>query len=381
MGEATPLPRSDAATERLTSIPISSFSPIRPNGSRVAGRYPSAYVWSMISNTGKIDRRTFNLLGVALGSFVTLPAAWAIEPTVSPTSGNASRTVQFRDGTVVTALGQGSWHLAQGRHPAAAEEEALRRGLSLGMTLIDTAEIYGDGRSEELIKHVIADQRDRVFLVSKVTPNHVSGDGIARACAASLARLGTDYLDLYLLHWPIARADYSGVVAGFESLRAAGQIRAWGVSNFAVSQMEDLFRAPRGDRCATNQVAYSLADRHIEHDVLPWCRQHGLPVMAYSPLGGAGTSLLRDPILARIGAEHGCSAAAVALAWAIRDGSVIAIPESGSPEHVRENAAALSLILTPQDLQTLDAAHPLFSRFEYWTQHAVHAVRSRIWSN
>ncbi len=289
--------------------------------------------------------------------------------------------MQFRDGTVVTALGQGSWHLAQGRHPATAEEEALRTGLSLGMTLIDTAELYGDGRSEELIKHVIAGRRDRVFLVSKVLPNHAVGDGIARACEASLARLGTDYLDLYLLHWPVAGVEYYEVVAGFESLRAAGKIRAWGVSNFTISQMEDLFRVPRGDRCATNEMPYSLADRHIEHDVLPWCRQRGMPVMAYSPLGGAGTGLLRDPVLARIAAEHGCSTAAVALAWAIRDGNVIALPESGSTEHVKENSIALSLTLTPQELDALDGAHPLLSRFEYWTEHAVHALRSRVWSN
>lgn len=212
-------------------------------------------------------------------------------------------------------------------------------------------------------------------------PSHAVGDGLAHACEASLARLGTDYLDLYLLHWPAAGVDYSGVVDGFESLRAAGKIRAWGVSNFTVGQMEDLFRVPRGDRCATIQMPYSLADRRIEHDVLPWCRQHGMPVMAHSPLGGVGTSLLRDPVLARIAAEHGCSAAAVALAWAIRDGNVIAIPESGSTGHVKENSVALSLTLTSQELDALDAAHPLLSRFEYWAEHAVHAIRSRVWSN
>ena len=152
---------------------------------------------------------------------------------------SAGRTVKFHDGTIVPALGQGSARLAQGRHPEAVEEEALRTGLSLGMTLIDTAEIYGNGRSEELIGHVIAGQRDRVFLVSKVWPSHVTGNGIARACEASLARLGTDHLDLYLLHWPNGVTDLSGVVAAFENLRAAGKIRAWGVSNFKVSDMED----------------------------------------------------------------------------------------------------------------------------------------------
>jgi diketogulonate reductase-like aldo/keto reductase len=205
---------------------------------------------------------------------------------------------------------------------------------------------------------VIAGQRDRVFLVSKLSPSDVTGNGMPRACAASLSRLGTDHLDLYLLHWPGPNTDFTKMVVGFENLRAAGKIRSWGVSNFTVRQMEDLFRIPQGDRCATNQVPYSLVDRRIEHDLLPWCEQHGMPVMAYSPLGGPGASVLRDPTLARIGAAHGCSAAAVALAWTIRNGNVIAIPESGSVAHVKENAVALSLTLTPQEIQTLGAAHP-----------------------
>src|ERR1700732_2739786 len=166
------------------------------------------------------------------------------------------------------------------------------------MTLIDTAEIYGSGNAERLISHVIAGQRDRVFLVSKVWPSHVAGNGIERACDASLARLGTDHLDLYLLHWPNGFTDLSGVVKAFENLRAAGKIRAWGVSNFKVSDMEDLFRVSHGDRCATNQVLYNLGNRGIEHDLLPWCERHRMPVMAYSPLGGAGACLLRDPTLA-----------------------------------------------------------------------------------
>ena len=185
---------------------------------------------------------------------------------------------------------------------------------------------------------------------------------MARACQASLARLGTDHLDLYLLHWPTPNGEFSEVVAGFESLRAAGKVRAWGVSNFTVPQMENLFHIPQGDRCATNQVHYNLGDRSIERDLLPWCERHSMPVMAYSPLGGLGTSLLGDPALVRIGAAHRCSPAAVALAWTIRNGNVIAIPESGSVEHVKENAVALSLTLTPQELQTLDAAHPLSGR-------------------
>jgi diketogulonate reductase-like aldo/keto reductase len=308
---------------------------------------------------GLLNRREFNGLCVVLSSLVTSSGASALDVATDLASTSAKRTVKFRDGALVPALGQGSWHLAQGKYPAAEEEEALRTGLSLGMTLIDTAEIYNNGHSEELISHVIASQRDHVFLVSKVPPTHVMGDGITRACDASLGRLGTDHLDLYLLHWRNPDTDLSAVVAGFENLRASGRIRAWGVSNFKVSDMEDLFRIPQGDRCATNQVLYNLGDRRIEHDLLPWCEQHGMPVMAYSPLGGAGAGLLRDPTLERIGAAHGCSPAAVALAWTIRSGHVIAIPESGSVAHVKENAVALSLTLTPQELQTLDAAHPV----------------------
>jgi len=316
------------------------------------------------TNKRLVSRRQFNGLCAALGA--SLPAvsamtaalsnASALAATTDAVSNTAGRTVKFHEGTIVPALGQGSWHLAQGRHPEAVEEEALRTGISLGMTLIDTAENYSNGRSEELVGHAIAGQRDRVFLVSKVETNHVTGNGIARACEASLARLGTDHLDLYLLHWPVGVADLPGVVAAFENLRAGGKIRAWGVSNFKVSLMEDLFRVPDGDRCATNQVLYNVASRGIEYDLLPWCAQRGMPVMAYSPLGDS--SLVGDPTLARIGAAHGCSATAVALAWAIRSGNVIAIPESGSAAHVKENAVAISLTLTPQELQALDAVYP-----------------------
>ena len=313
-------------------------------------------------DTRLLNRREFSGLGLALSSLMTLSGASALDAARGVASTGVGRTVKFRDGTIVPALGQGSGHVAQGRYPAAVEEEALRTGLALGMALIDTAENYGEGRSEELINRVIASQRDQVFLVSKVEANHVTGDGIARACEASLTRLGTDYLDLYLLHWPVPNSEFPGVVAGFESLRAAGKIRAWGVSNFSVRQMEDLFRIPQGDRCATNQVLYNLDYRGMEHDLLPWCEQHGMPVMAYSPLGGPGASLLRDPTLARVGAAHGCSASAVALAWTIRSGNVIAIAESGSVPHVKENAVAFALTLTPQEIQTLDAAHPPLSR-------------------
>ena len=314
-------------------------------------------------NERVLSRRQFSARCAAFGlSLPVLGATGALQFSVraraatAATSGTPARAVKLPDGTTVTALGQGCWHLGQGRHPESAEEDALRTGISLGMTLIDTSGNYGNGRSEQLISHVLAGERERIFLVSKVEGDEISGDGIARACAASLGRLGTDYLDLYLLHWPVPSSKFPGVVAAFEKLRAARKIRAWGVSNFNVSQMEDLIRVPDGDRCATNQVPYSLHDRRIERDLLTWCKQHNMPVMAYSPLGGDHNLLVGDRTLAQVGTAHGCSAAAIALAWVIRGGNVIAIPESGSTAHVRENAAALSLSLTPQDLKTLDGA-------------------------
>jgi diketogulonate reductase-like aldo/keto reductase len=299
----------------------------------------------------KLNRREFSVGCAAFGLSLPLSvSAVEAEP--------AGRTVKLPDGAGVTAVGQGAWHLGQGRHPQSVEEEAIRTGVSLGMTLIDTSGNYGGGRSEQFLSHVIAGQRDRIFLVSKVEANEVSGDGIPRACEASLARLGTDHLDLYLMHSSIPSKQLPGMVAAFEQLRKAGKIRSWGVSNFDRGLMEELFAVPDGQRCATNQVPYSLNNRRIERDLLPWCAQHNIPVMAYSPLGGDNNLVLRDPKLAQIGAAHGCSAAAVALAWVIRSGKVIAIPESGSPEHTKENAKALSVTLTPQDLQTLAAAYP-----------------------
>ena len=312
-----------------------------------------------------LSRRQFTARCAALG--LSLPAiskALATEQN-APTQSTAGapptpprRNVRLPDGTTVPALGMGAWHLGQGRHPPAVEEEALHAGLSLGMTLIDTSGNYGNGRSEQFLGKALATERDKIYLVSKVEGDQVAGDGIERACAASLARLGTDHLDLYLLHWPIPAAQFPGVVTSFEHLRTAGKIRAWGVSNFDTEQMEALFRVPEGNRCATNQVPYSLNRRGIERDLLPWCAQHNMPVMAYSPLGGDHNLVVKDRVLMQIGAAHGCSAAAVALAWVIRSGKVIAIPESGLPEHTKDNAAALSLALTPQDLQTLAGAYP-----------------------
>jgi diketogulonate reductase-like aldo/keto reductase len=226
------------------------------------------------------------------------------------------------------------------------------------LAVIDTAELYGNGRAEQMIGRVTAGLRDKVFLVSKVSPNHAVAGGIQRACATSLARLGTDYLDLYLLHWRLPALDLGAVVGSFEALRAEGRIRRWGVSNFELSDMEELYRIRHGDSCATNQVEYNLRDRKIERDLLPWCERHGVPIMAYSPLGGPGAGLLKNAALVRVAERHHCSPAALALAWTIRSGHVIAIPEAGSPIHVRENATALSLRLTELDLRELDRGFP-----------------------
>ena len=306
-------------------------------------------------NKHLLNRRQFGARCAALS--LSIPASSAMiavqasaqDLGAGAESNPAPRTVRFPDGTTVPALGQGSWHLGQKVHPLSVEEEAMRTGIALGMTVIDTSRNYGDGLSEKFVGRVIAGQRDRVFLVSKVQEDEIVKGWFARSFEGSIARLGTDYLDLYLLHSPVPSRSLSGVVAKFEQLRAAGKIRAWGVSNFNVEQMEELFAVPDGHRCATNQVRYSLKNRYFERDVLPWCAQHNMPVMAASPLGGVeyARTLLGERTLVELGAMHGCSAAAVALAFVIRSGNVIAIPESGSPEHVKENAAALSIRWIP----------------------------------
>jgi diketogulonate reductase-like aldo/keto reductase len=264
--------------------------------------------------------------------------------------------ITLPDGVTVPALGQGTWTIGDAKARAADEIAVLREGLERGLTVIDTAEMYGEGKSERLVGEAIAGQRDRVFLVSKIYPHNASKDGVARSCAASLKRLGTDYLDLYLLHWrgghPLAET-----VAAFERLRAAGLIRRWGVSNFDTEDMAELFALPGGDRCATNQVLYHPDARGIEFDLLPWCRAQTMPVMGYSPLGQAGR-LLRSPALATVAERHGVTVAQIALAWCLRQGDVIAIPKASTLAHVRDNAAAAAIMLTAQDRATIDAAHP-----------------------
>ena len=259
-------------------------------------------------------------------------------------------------GRTVFAVGQGTWSIGDDAGRRKQEMAALRRGVELGMALIDTAEMYGEGRSETLVGEAIAPMRDEVLLVSKVLPSNASRKGTIAACEASLKRLGMDHLDLYLLHWP-GRTPIEETVAAFEQLRTDGKILAWGVSNFDVDLLERLHGATHGAGCAANQVLYNPEFRGIEFDLLPWCFKRKLPVMAYSPVGQGG-DLLNSQALAAVARRHSVTPAQVALAWGLRQVNVCVIPKAGSVQHVEENAAAAALELTAQDLAEMDAAYP-----------------------
>lgn len=263
------------------------------------------------------------------------------------------RKTTLPSGEAVPVLGQGTWYMGDEPRRRADEIATLRAGLDLGMTLVDTAEMYGDGASEELVGEAIAGRRDDVFLVSKVLPSNASRSGTIAACERSLRRLGTDRIDLYLLHWR-GRTPFAETIAAFEALQDAGKIRHWGVSNMDVSDMKELLRAPGGDAVATNQVLYNLTRRGIEFDLLPQAQQRGLPLMAYSPIEQG--RLAHYPEVQDIAERHGVTPAQVALAWVLRQQGVIAIPKASRPEHVRQNREALDLTLTPQDLAELDDA-------------------------
>jgi diketogulonate reductase-like aldo/keto reductase len=244
-----------------------------------------------------------------------------------------------------------------GDDPARRREEleALRLGIELGMTLIDTAEMYGDGRSELLVGEAIHGQRDKVFLVSKVLPTNASRKGVARSCEASLKRLKTDRLDLYLLHWSGSHP-LAATVRGFEDLLAAGKIRAWGVSNLDLDEMKRLVALPGSAACATNQVLYNLSRRGIEFDLLPWSQKLGMPVMAYSPVEQG--RILGNKALKHVAQRLGATPAQVALAWVLRQNGVVAIPKASTATHVRENRAVLDIQLGKEDLVELDLAFP-----------------------
>jgi diketogulonate reductase-like aldo/keto reductase len=252
-------------------------------------------------------------------------------------------------------LGQGTWNM--GDSPALRKEElaALREGIALGLTLIDTAEMYGDGRSESLVGEAIAGQRDKVFLVTKVLPSNASRKGVSRACEASLKRLRTDYADLYLLHW-MGSHPLEETVRGFEDLLAAGKIRAWGVSNLDIDEMQRLVKLPGGKACATNQLLYNLTRRGIEFDLLPWLRQRNIPVMAYSPVEQG--RLLGHKALNEVARRVAATPAQLALAWVLRQDGIVAIPKAARVEHVRENRKALELKLDAEALKSLEAVFP-----------------------
>jgi len=265
------------------------------------------------------------------------------------------KQIIFPGGAAVCALGQGTWYM--GDKPARKDDEigALRRGIELGMSVIDTAEMYGDGRSETLVGEAIEGRREQVFLVSKVLPSNASYHGTKQACERSLKRLKTDYLDLYLLHWR-GRYPLSETVKAMVELQQEGKIRQWGVSNFDVDDMEELFATPGGNTCAANEVLYNLSRRGIEFDLIPWCRERKVPVIAYSPIEQG--RILNDKTINDIALRHHVTAAQIALSWVLRDPSALAIPKAGSADHVEENYGSLSVELDESDLRLLDAAFP-----------------------
>ena len=265
------------------------------------------------------------------------------------------RTVTLKSGDKVPVLGLGTWRMGERRSERAAEVAAIRLGLELGITLIDTAEMYGEGGAEEAIAEAIRGKRDGLFIVSKVYPHNASRAGLIAACERSLKRLKTDRLDLYLLHWrgsvPLAET-----VDGFEALKSAGKIRNWGVSNFDTADMAELAAVSKGGNCASNQVLYHLGSRGIEWRLLKTCQSANVMVMAYSPLGQG--PLLRKPALKKIADKHGVDPGAIALAWVLRQPGVVTIPKAVRPEHVRANMKALDVKLDAEDLKALDAAFP-----------------------
>jgi diketogulonate reductase-like aldo/keto reductase len=261
----------------------------------------------------------------------------------------------LRSGARMPRLGMGTWHMGERKRERAREVAALRRGLELGMTLIDTAEMYGEGGAESVVGEAIADCRDRVYLVSKVYPHHASRRGVVEACARSLERLATDRLDLYLLHWR-GNVPLAETVAGLESLRESGRIRDWGVSNLSARDMRELASVAGADRCAANQVLYHLACRGIEWDLLPACRRDGIVVMAYSPFDEG--RLLHDAGLAGIAARIGATPADVALAWLLAQPGVVAIPKASDVAHIEANARSRALALADDVRAEIDRVFP-----------------------
>lgn len=259
------------------------------------------------------------------------------------------RMITFPDGRQVCPLGQGTYQMGRRR---SEEIQALRRGIDLGLTLIDTAEMYG---TEDLVGEAVRDCRDKAFIVSKVLPGNASYEGTKRACERSLMRLGTDYIDLYLLHW-IGHYPFSETVRALVELQQEGKIRQWGMSNLDVADMEHILSLPHGKECAADQVLYNLRDRGIEYDLIPWCGRYGIPVMAYTPLGEG--RLRNHKMLVEIARRHDATPTQIMLAWVMRTWNVIAIPKASSIAHVEENARSLDLELTEDDLKEIDKVFP-----------------------
>jgi diketogulonate reductase-like aldo/keto reductase len=264
-------------------------------------------------------------------------------------------TVTLPSGETVPQLGQGTWRMGESRRDFDQEVAALRLGLDLGMTLIDTAELYAEGGAEEVVAEAVKGRREECFIVSKVKPENSTRAGTIAACERSLKRLKTDRIDLYLLHWR-GRPRLEETLAGFEALLAKGAIRYFGVSNFGVEDMEELSALPGGNACASNQVVYNLRRRGIEAGLLPWSRQRRIPIMAYSPIEQG--RLGRDRTLAAIAVRHDATPAQIALAWVLRHRDMMVIPKSSSATHVRENRAALDISLSKDDLAEIDRAFP-----------------------
>jgi diketogulonate reductase-like aldo/keto reductase len=270
------------------------------------------------------------------------------------------RTVRLPSGRALPVLGQGTWGMGEDPAKRRTEIAALRLGLDLDMTLIDTAEMYGEGGAEEVIAEAIAGRRMNVFLVSKVYPHNATRTDAVEACERSLRRLKTEYLDLYLLHWR-GSVPLTETFDAFRSLKRAGKIRDYGVSNFDLSDMEEASAAAGGGEIATNQVLYNLRRRGVEWDVVPWCRERAIPVMAYSPIYQSTSTrrgMLSDPALQSVASRHGATPTQVALAWLLQQEGVIVIPKASREAHVRENRAALELMLTDEDRTELDQAFP-----------------------
>jgi diketogulonate reductase-like aldo/keto reductase len=268
--------------------------------------------------------------------------------------------VALANGECVPVVGQGTWRMGEDKHKRDEEVAALRLGIALGLTVIDTAEMYGEGGAEMVVADAIEDRRDRVFIVTKVYPQNASRKELPRACERSLKRLRIDAIDLYLLHWR-GEVPLDETVGAFERLRTEGKINGWGVSNFDVADIEELWRIPEGRRCATNQVLYNLENRGIEFDLLS-VHQHSTIdhepiVMAYSPVGH-GRGLLQNGALKKVADRHRATPAQIALAWVVRKPGVVAIPKSSNQAHVRENAIASDIRLTKEDLADLDRAFP-----------------------